>query len=203
MRRRHPRLHLGWIASAAALAAVLAGVLVAGLTPTLPEAPVSKHVPGRSGTAAQPTPIPSSTMPLTAAGGRQAATLRLWPPYEVADAVTILTETHRIRLAGLEGPASEAACYDPAQRLWACGLQARAALNNLIRGQTLLCRDTGLKAGEASIAHCSLGREPLDRAMVRQGYARPLTVDGPLAPDLLEARVQKRGLWNGDWRVRP
>lgn len=206
MRRGYSKRDTGWLLGAAAVAATLAAVLPSYLagTAAVPSAPALAPRPAPAQVMAPTTPSPA-TFGQIEKGGLQPhrlPPLKLSPPYEVADGLTILTETRRIRLAGLEGPRGEAACFDEGDRLWACGLQARAALHNHIRNQAVTCRPTGQSLGEAVLAECSVGLHRIDNLLVREGFARPLT-PGLLQQELTEARSGTRGLWNGRWRIRP
>ena len=87
--------------------------------------------------------------------------------------------------------------------MWGCGLQARAALNNLIRQKDVVCRPTGERSPQhVPVAHCQTGTTRLDRALVAQGFARPLGDDALLARDMAEAKAAERGLLNGGWKIR-
>ena len=207
MSRRRSNRDLFWILGAGLLAALLTPFLVEGLGLGEPE---QVPAPSRPGPAPAPQPPPSAGQtrqvgPLTVsrpAGELPAITLA--PPFEVGDGLTILTEKQRVRIAGLSGPGREAACFDVSGNLWGCGLQARAALNNLIRGKEIVCRPTGETAGPAALAACTAGGLRVDRALVSQGFAQPASAEDPvLARDMAEAKAGGRGLWNGGWRIRP
>lgn len=208
MRRRRGNKDLPWILAAGLAAAILTPFLVETFGRTEPEAAAVPAVPARTGsTAALPAAAPlgatRQVAPLTVS--RPAAdlpALTLAPPYEIGDGLTILTEKQRVRIAGLNGPAREAACFDVSGNLWGCGLQARAALNNLIRNKELVCRPTGENAGAAMLANCTVGGLRVDRALVTQGFAQPAFEDPVLARDVSDAKAAGRGLWNGGWRVR-
>jgi endonuclease YncB( thermonuclease family) len=134
---------------------------------------------------------------------RGATPIRLSPPYEVDDGLTIRTERQLVRLAGLEGPSAEAACLDPAGRLWACGLQARAALYNAIRGEDVLCRPVEPAGGPIPVVECSVGKDDLARILVAKGFARPTVERGaPIRRALDDAKRDNLGLWNGGWAIR-
>lgn len=199
VRRRTSARDLAWTLGAAALAAVLSAWLLHRWTASPPTVPSARTV--------DPSVVARPAPPSAGPARPALPSIRLSPPYEVADGLTILTATRRIRLAGLEGPASEAACHDPDNRLWACGLQARAALHSLIRDQALICQPTGDRQAAALLASCSAGPTLIGEALVRQGFARPIAgepgVAAELDPDLADAKAAGRGLWNGGWRIRP
>ena len=66
--------------------------------------------------------------------------LILDPPYVVLDATSFKNGLSEIQLLHIEGPTRDAVCKDAEGLRWACGLRARAALHNLLRGTTLSCR---------------------------------------------------------------
>lgn len=123
-------------------------------------------------------------------------------PYDIADGLTFGPEgAVKTRLAGLEGPPRDAVCNDRDQRPWACGLQARAALNNITRRQALLCNPLGAPQGGLIPARCA-GEIDVARELVLAGFARASVPDPRLEQAEDEARQAQRGLWNGGWTVR-
>lgn len=128
--------------------------------------------------------------------------IRLEPPYEVEDGLTIVTPAGRVRIAGLDGPARNAVCLDRAEKPWACGLQARAALVNLIRGRPVTCRRTLPGPGEVPSVTCSVAGRDVAQALVREGFARPAGPPGQLGQPLALAQAETQGLWDGGWSIR-
>lgn len=191
------------VAAIGAVAAALTAALVVASGSRPPEGPSRAPPPSDRGREPRPAPQQAKAAVPTPAPVVPRVELTLTPPYEVADGLTIVSETRRVRLAGLEGPGSEAACFDPGGRLWACGLQARAALYNLIRMKPVTCRTTGASASDLPLVDCQVGTTPLARALVQQGFARPVDDGSGLSADLAEARSAGRGLWNGGWRLKP
>lgn len=132
----------------------------------------------------------------------------LEPPFQPVEARIFRTETEVVRLGGIDGPAAEAVCEDDSKALWACGLQARAALNNLIRLDNVQCEpfvfegsDEAAAAGPAASKCFSRGLN-VAVELVRAGFARPAGLpDRAMAAAEGEARAAGRGLWRGGWRV--
>lgn len=124
-------------------------------------------------------------------------------PYDIVDGLTFGPEgAAKTHLAGLEGPARDAVCKDKFDQPWACGLQARAALNNVTRRQALTCTPSGpFKPGLPIPARCR-GEVDVARELVAAGFARPTGRDPDLESAEDEARRNERGLWNGGWTVR-
>jgi len=127
------------------------------------------------------------------------------PPYDAVDAVLFDTLDTRIRLAGVWPVARDEVCLDEARRRFACGLQARASLQNFMRGKTVVCRPmfgTGQRRDGIVEAHCTADGESLALYQVAAGFAFPArSEDGALATALAEARARKAGVWLGDYQI--
>lgn len=132
----------------------------------------------------------------------QAEPYRIAWPFDIADGITFGPEgATKTRLAGLEGPARDAVCNDREGRPWACGLQARAALNNITRQQKLVCDPAGAPSAAIVPARCR-GEVDVARELVLAGFARPTGPEPALDTAVEEARGAERGLWNGGWTIR-
>ena len=132
----------------------------------------------------------------------------LTAPFASLDGTTLMHEGRHIRLAGIEGPSATETCLDREGRRWSCGLQARAALHNMLAGQSLNCRPVSADEINTVVADCRLGPaggEPdrdLAAALVLAGWARPIDGDR-LAEEREAARSRGFGLWRGGWTVHP
>lgn len=130
--------------------------------------------------------------------------VRIAPPIDIIDARTFVAEGIIYRLSALEGPPRDGICLDEEDRLWACGLQARAAFNNLTRETGLDCEGVLFPEFEIARVTCLAGEEDLATLLVSEGFARPVS-DGQedhLIVAQHRAREDGRGLWNGNWRFR-
>ena len=204
IRRRRGRLasgrELAWLAiSAGTTLALVAIAPWAGM-------PLSFGQPEPLPVFLRSTDSPSFAVASPAAAGPQAAArtepYRIAWPYEITDGLTFGPEgAIRTRLAGLEGPPRDAVCSDRDGRPWACGLQARAALNNVTRRQDLACEPVAPSDGEVVLARCR-GEVDVARELVLAGFARSVGRDPALEAAEDEARRDGRGLWNGGWTVR-
>jgi endonuclease YncB( thermonuclease family) len=135
-------------------------------------------------------------------GSLQLEPYRIAWPYDITDGLTFGPEgALKTRLGGLEGPARDAVCNDRNGQPWACGLQARAALNNVTRRQNLLCDPIAEPTGSTVPARCR-GDLDLARELVLAGFARPTGRDPELEAAAQEAQAAERGLWNGGWTIR-
>jgi endonuclease YncB( thermonuclease family) len=94
-------------------------------------------------------------------------------------------------------------CLDAKDVPWACGLRARAALNNLISGRPLHCETRETNAAGEVLAACSADGWDLQRALIASGWARPQPARAAeYETDVAAAQAARLGLWNGNWRLR-
>lgn len=131
-------------------------------------------------------------------------------PFVSVDGITLLRGTSKVRLEGVEGPGGSDTCIDEAGARWACGLQARAALHNLLAGKSLSCRPRRSLGQDEMTALCSLGApgpsswsdRDLAFMLIELGWARPLDANAVrYEPYLAVAREKKLGLWRGNWTL--
>ncbi|MDF1599114.1 thermonuclease family protein [Mesorhizobium sp. YIM 152430] len=89
----------------------------------------------------------------------------------VVDAGTIEAQGHRVALEGIEIVAADETCGEGG-RSWPCGVHARTAFRNYLRGRAVACTVPGTPGGETIVSRCKLG--PADPAawLVAQGWAR-------------------------------
>jgi endonuclease YncB( thermonuclease family) len=108
----------------------------------------------------------------------------------------------RTRLAGLAGPSRDAVCEDAEKSLWACGLQARAALNNLIRRAQVQCVPKGPVENGIIPAICSVDGRDVGTELVKAGFARSASGTSQPTESERQAAEDRRGLWKGGWTIR-
>jgi endonuclease YncB( thermonuclease family) len=136
------------------------------------------------------------------------------PPYDAIDSILFDTLDTRIKLLGVLPVARDELCIDAANRRFACGLQARASLQNFVRGKTVICRPSfGRRERRDGIveADCRVNGISLALHQVAAGFAFPLPqpgaatmgedeARGPLFQAMEEARAKKLGVWAGDYK---
>lgn len=136
------------------------------------------------------------------------------PPYDAIDSILFDTLDTRIKLVGVLPVARDELCIDAANRRFACGLQARASLQNFVRGKTVICRPSfGRRERRDGIveAECRVKGVSLALHQVAAGFAFPLPqpglsttaedeVKGALFHAMEEARAKKLGVWAGDYK---
>lgn len=200
---------LAWGSGGAALGGVLLAIMVlVGPRPRDPETPLRPTLAPK----AQPEPAPSrpEAVPSEKVQERpveptQAPVpgqpVELAPPFLIVDGLTFTAGLNTYRLKGLKGPPATAACRNQDGHLWACGLQARAALNNAIQRKNLVCDPAQTTADGAVEARCTADGTDVAELLAEQGWARPVTEAGPYGVQAKRAEEGRRGLWNGGWTL--
>lgn len=129
-------------------------------------------------------------------------TFEMKGPFNIVDGRTFGDSTITVSLSLLDAPDRAAVCVNETGQLWGCGLRARAALNNLLRGLSLVCQGD-LSKPEPIEASCRSPLGDLAAQVILTGYARPVSGISAFDPETAEARAARRGLWNGGWQIRP
>ncbi|MDA9503732.1 hypothetical protein XI09_02540 [Bradyrhizobium sp. CCBAU 11386] len=127
----------------------------------------------------------------------------------ILDGNTIEIEQTKIRLLGIEAPATDQICVDAHGRKWACGVAARDELIKHSKGRTWDCHTTGVDEYRRSLGTCFIEGENVNAWMVRSGWALSSGRSSPnYAIYELVASTADAGLWSGafitpwDWRRR-
>jgi len=113
----------------------------------------------------------------------------------VTDGDTLELDGLRIRLQGIDAPELAQACNND-DVAYPCGLQARAALAQLVDGRPVSCESYGHDRYGRTLARCMAGTTELNRAMVKNGWALAY---GDYDVQEAQARKARRGLWRGDF----
>ena len=101
---------------------------------------------------------------------------------------------HRIVLAGLVPTPADEIC-DSGGVAWPCGVHARTAFRNYLRGRALACVVPPAPTGEALTTPCRLGKADAGEWLAAQGWARPDPADDRYATQAKAAREAGRGLY--------
>lgn len=101
--------------------------------------------------------------------------------------------SYRVALAGVEITDAAEHC-DSAGISWPCGIHARTAFRNWLRGRALACVVPPVPSEETVVTDCVLGRQNPAEWLVAQGWARAQP-DGPYAALEEQAREAARGLF--------
>lgn len=86
------------------------------------------------------------------------------------NAGTIEAAGHHVALEGIEIVAADATC-EAAGRSWPCGIHARTAFRNYLRGRAIACTVPGTPGGETVVSRCTLGADDPAEWLVAQGWA--------------------------------
>ncbi|MCO5156287.1 MAG: thermonuclease family protein [Aquamicrobium sp.] len=101
---------------------------------------------------------------------------------------------YRIVLAGLmPTPVDESCAVDGVP--WPCGVHARTAFRNWLRGRALACVVPPAPTAEIVATPCRLGAFDAGEWLVAQGWARPDPDDARYAAQAEGARAARRGLY--------
>jgi endonuclease YncB( thermonuclease family) len=146
---------------------------------------------------------------LAAAGMQPGAAEEISGTAAILDADTIRIQGTRIRLVGVDAPETDQICINRDGRRWLCGIAARDALSKLIANRPVRCLVSGQDIYGRKLAACMVGRENINRWLVREGYALAyVQYSREFVGEEKEARDSGRGLWVGafvapwDWRTR-
>jgi endonuclease YncB( thermonuclease family) len=121
----------------------------------------------------------------------------------VKDGSTIQLADVTYRLDGIDAPELDQMCIDEHADAWACGVDARDQLSNLIGNRQVRCEDLGLGTtyNKRHIGICTVEGESasLSQLLVRQGFALNFEpyARGRFREDETGAKDNRRGLWKG------
>lgn len=144
-----------------------------------------------------------------AVGGARAADVSLATgPAVVIDASHLEIAGRRFKFYGIEAPDLDETCLDAQGKEYACGLEARKALGELVKDAPANCLPRGPDQNNETLGTCSVGKVDLAQALIDAGWAvsdrtRSLYYENSEE----KARIAKRGLWQGqfvppaDWRA--
>ena len=132
------------------------------------------------------------------------ATVATLPPVHVIDGDSLRAARDgamlTLRLSGIDAVEYRQRCMDTAGE-WACGQQARAALESLVGKAPLHCELGAKDAYRRTLATCRTRPFPdgvdVGAEMVRLGWA--VSIDDAYALEQAEAEAKRRGIWRGDF----
>ncbi|MBB3452908.1 endonuclease YncB(thermonuclease family) [Rhizobium sp. BK313] len=115
--------------------------------------------------------------------------------FYVVDGDTLGRDGDRLRLLGIDAPEYRQQCQR-GHVVWACGEEARKALERLMKTGAAECRGSEHDRYGRLLVTCRAGDVDINGAMVRSGMAVSY---GGYAAEEAAARQAKAGLWAGDF----
>ena len=121
----------------------------------------------------------------------------------VTDGDTFQLDHTTYRLDGIDAPEIDQTCLDQSGDVWPCGVTARDRLSAYIGNRAVHCEDKGPDPiyKHRRIGICSIESEAttLNEWLVREGWAIKFepSAKGRFAAEEADARVNRRGLWQG------
>ena len=117
--------------------------------------------------------------------------------FHAADGDSLNIGGDRMRLYGIDAPELSQTC-ERAGSEWACGREAKQALQALVRANDTQCRGTERDRFDRLLAVCHAGGADLNATIVRKGMAVSY---GAYGDEEARARAQKVGLWEGTFEM--
>jgi endonuclease YncB( thermonuclease family) len=210
--RRPPPLAIGAVVGVAALAVLVVATGV-GRRGDGGTRPAATETPSASRTTAAPTSVETQIAAQRLARfadgveppGDRVTTqfeepMRLSPPFDAIDSVVFDAEMRRFRLWGVWPVGRNEICRGEDGGRFACGLMARAALQNHIARRKPVCIRMFGAARPSDFVEvtCTVDGDDLALHMVRSGFAFPAPRAGTLLrAAAVEAMAEKRGYWAG------
>jgi endonuclease YncB( thermonuclease family) len=127
----------------------------------------------------------------------------------VIDGDTIEIHGQRIRIWGIDAPEGGQLGIK-AGRPWRCGHECAVALSDFLGSRIVECTPVAIDEYERMVGRCTVAGQDVGAWMVLNGWAVDFKQfsDGQYAALELEAKQERRGLWQGEfelpwkWRVR-
>ena len=115
----------------------------------------------------------------------------------------------RVRLGGIDAPASDQLCLNDKGERWTCGVAAREELTKHAGNKPWSCHARRIDARGRTVARCEVDGEDIQKWMVANGWALAyVRFSRDYEADEKAAREAKAGMWAGafiapwDWRAR-
>ncbi|MEM1104855.1 MAG: thermonuclease family protein [Pseudomonadota bacterium] len=120
---------------------------------------------------------------------------------DVTDGDSLRIASHRVRLYGIDAVERGQSCLIE-EAPWACGQDAKRALQRLVEDRTVVCQVKDSDRGRL-IAQCTAGGVDLGRQMVRRGWAVAYTrYSSAYVQSEALARAEGLALWRSNF-TRP
>ncbi|APG83309.1 succinoglycan biosynthesis protein [Sinorhizobium americanum CCGM7] len=135
--------------------------------------------------------------PLSAPPEKKATPLVLQRPVALAAGLVQTGET-TLQIRDIEPEKADRIC-EGGGKSWPCGMVARTAFRNFLRGRALVCAEVDEKREGSTAASCTVGNMNVAEWLVTNGWAMPLPGTA-LEAKAEAARNAKRGFYGSDPR---
>lgn len=116
---------------------------------------------------------------------------------KVIDGDSLRIGGSEIRLKDIDAPEGRQTCRRDGQD-WACGEDARRALQRFVGGKKVVCRSVERDKHDRYLAYCDAGGRTLNEAMVEAGFAVSY---GGYRNREREAKTARRGVWGSEFQM--
>ncbi|WOS63251.1 thermonuclease family protein [Sinorhizobium fredii] len=164
-------------------------------TPVRPVDPNLFAIPEEG--VAKPLERTAPRPPLSAPPEKKATPLVLNRPVALAAGVVQNGDT-TLQIKDIEPEKADKVC-EGAGKSWPCGMVARTAFRNFLRGRALVCDQIDEKTEGSPAASCKVGNMNVAEWLVTNGWATPLP-GTPLEAKAEDARNARRGFYGDDPR---
>ncbi len=144
-----------------------------------------------------------------AVGHSPARSARSWPApvplnqdfagiARVLDGDTIHVGDTRVRLEGIDAPESAQTCSKATGEIWTCGHAATRAMQQMVEGRQVVCRNHGLEKYGRTLGTCFVDGRDVNAEMVKLGLAWAFVRYSQVYVVLeAQARAAHVGIWQG------
>lgn len=101
---------------------------------------------------------------------------------------------HSVALAGITPVDPDETCVATDGMSWPCGMVARTAFRNFLRGRAVTCTVADPPSAETVITRCSLGEQDVARWLVENGFVIAMP-GGPYSDAGEKAKRDRRGIF--------
>jgi endonuclease YncB( thermonuclease family) len=120
-------------------------------------------------------------------------------PAFAVDGDTLDVAGSRVRLEGVDAPEIGQMCNGGSGGTWACGKDARRALEMLANSGEVACENKGLDKYGRHLGVCFAGGKDLNAEMVRMGLAWAFVkYSATYVAEEAEAKAAQRGIWKNE-----
>ncbi len=117
-----------------------------------------------------------------------------WNRAEVTSSGVLRSGRTTIRLAGIDPLEVGEKCTDGNGNVWPCGMFARTAFRQFVRGRPLECNPVDDNNAKVITTNCTLAGFDMSAWLVWQGWAEP--IGDRYAEDLKKAKSNNFGKWS-------